>query len=73
MLLVYWARKVEVGYAKAFLDRLLSISGLAQKLGIEKNIAIRLHTYGKAMASTGGERASPRPDQSLKADLFEQP
>ncbi|KAI0190589.1 5-aminolevulinate synthase [Astrocystis sublimbata] len=27
--------------------------GLAQSLGIEKDIAVRLHTYGKAMASTG--------------------
>lgn len=30
-------------------------AGLVNALGIEKEIAIRLHTCGKAMASTGGE------------------
>lgn len=56
--------------AKMQSGRLLSILGLAQLLGIEKNIAIRLHTYGKAMASTGGKEASLSPDSYLKADLF---
>ncbi len=34
--------------------------GLVCALGLEKKIAIRLHTYGKAMAATGGAALSPR-------------
>ena len=30
-------------------------AGLVSALGVEKDIAVRLHTYGKALASTGGE------------------
>jgi 8-amino-7-oxononanoate synthase len=29
-------------------------SGLVCELGLEKEIAIRLHTFGKALATTGG-------------------
>ena len=29
--------------------------GLVQELGLEKDIAIRMHTFGKALASNGGE------------------
>jgi 8-amino-7-oxononanoate synthase len=31
-------------------------AGLVSKLGVEKEIAIRLHTCGKALASTGGKK-----------------
>ena len=34
-------------------------SGLVNALGVEKDIAIRLHTCGKAMASTGGKPPNP--------------
>ena len=30
-------------------------SGLVSALGLEKDIAIRMHTYGKGMGTTGGE------------------
>jgi 8-amino-7-oxononanoate synthase len=30
-------------------------SGLVCALGLEKDIAIRMHTYGKGMGTTGGE------------------
>jgi 8-amino-7-oxononanoate synthase len=29
--------------------------GYVNQLGVEKDVAIRMHTYGKAMACTGGE------------------
>ena len=34
-------------------------SGLVSALGLEKQIAVRLHTYGKAMASSGGNYNTP--------------
>ncbi|KAG6288345.1 hypothetical protein E4U46_003370 [Claviceps purpurea] len=36
-------------------------AGLVSLLGVEKQIAIRLHTCGKALASTGGEEKFPSP------------
>ena len=48
---------VDEAYATGILDP--RGAGLANALGVEKDIAVRLQTCGKALASTGGKIKSP--------------